>query len=130
MFDATTPTATALGRAAAAATSTTLATTASAAALPTVSLVRFATPAAALAAQLLLNLLVHRHLDGDPALQHHLDILFRHVEGDNLAWATGRVEHRADLGHDLFCLHIVVIFIRKTAEQAPAYARDFGRIQR
>src|SRR5260370_13614228 len=64
-------------------------------------------------------------LDNDATLEHHLDRFFRDVNRDDFALAAGSVQYRAHLWHVLFCLDIVLVFIREAAKQATAHAGYF-----
>src|SRR5579885_157538 len=58
-----------------------------------------------------IRLIVDRYLDGNAAFQHDLNRIFRHVDRDNLAGATRRGEHGADMRHGLLGLNVIFVFI-------------------
>lgn len=74
--------------------------------------------------------LVNRHLDSRATLQHHLDGRAGDIDGDDLAWSAGGIQKRANLGHILPGLNIILILIRETAEQAAADPRNLRGIER
>src|SRR5437588_6870848 len=86
--------------------------------------------AAAGTAAALLLLRIERHVNGYTALQHDFDRVLRDIDSDNFTHTAGGVKHGADLGHLLFRLNIVIIFVREATHQATTDAGDFCGIKR